>query len=67
MEYRLIIFYVSLFLSVLCVAEIYVRLKGIGAKEEKVRGEMVRAAPKIGRPIVLFIAAVATAVMTIPK
>lgn len=67
MEYRLIIFYFSLFLSVLCLAEIYVRLKGLGVKEEKVRGELVPSAPKIGRPIFLLIAAVATAVMTIPK
>ena len=66
MEYRSIIFYFSLFLSVLCVAEIYVRMKGIGIRTEKIRGVFVPNKPKLLATFVLLIAAIAGAVITAP-
>ena len=67
MEYRAIIFYFSLFLSILCVAEIYVRMKGIGVKEQKVRGEVVPDEPKLAPAIVLLVTALVTSVLTLPR
>lgn len=67
MEYRSIIFYISLFLSVLSLAELYVRIKGIGERVEKVRGETVAAPPKLGPTILLLIAAIAISIMTMPR
>lgn len=66
MEYREIIFYLALFLSIVCVAEIYVRIKGLGIKVEKIRGEPVPTELKLAKPILLFIAAVVTTLMTMP-
>ena len=66
MEYRSIIFYFSLFLSVLCVAEIYVRMKGIGSRAEKIHGVFVPNKPKLLATFVLLIAAIAGAVITAP-
>jgi len=67
MEYRAIIFYISLFLSILCVAEIYVRMKGIGVKEQKIRGEVVPNEPKLAPAIVLLVASLVTTVLTLPR
>lgn len=66
MEYLSIIFYFSLFLSILCVAEIYVRAKGIGSRTEKIRGVFVPNKPKLLAPIVLLIAAITITVITAP-
>ena len=67
MEYRSIIFYFSLFLSVLCVAEIYVRMKGIGSRAEKIHGVFVPNKPKLLAPIALLIAAIAITIITTPN
>lgn len=66
MEYRSTIFYFSLLLSVLCVAELYVRLKGIGIKSEKIRGEIIPQQPKLFAPLALLIAALIVAALTAP-
>lgn len=66
MEYRSIIFYFALFLVVVCVAEIYVRMKGMGENIEKIRGEIIPKEPKLAPPILLLVAAVVTAVLTLP-
>jgi hypothetical protein len=67
MEYRSIIFYFSLFLSIGCVAEIYVRMKGMGDKVEKIRGVSVPNEPKLIRPFALLIVTLITAAMTWPR
>jgi hypothetical protein len=67
MEYHSIIFYFSLFLGVVCIAEIYVRMKGMGDKVEKDHGRIVPVTPKLAAPIVLLIAALVVTVMTSPR
>lgn len=67
MEYQSIIFYFSLFLSVGCVAEIYVRMKGLGKKIEKVHGNIVPDTPKLFPPIALMVTALVIAVITRPR
>lgn len=64
MEYQSIIFYFSLFLSVGCVAEIYVRMKGLGKKVEKEKGKIVPSSPKLFPPLALLVLALIIAVMT---
>lgn len=66
MEYHSIIFYFSLFLSIGCVAEIYVRMKGMGQKVEKEKGKIVPNKPKLFPPFALLVAALIIAVMTAP-
>ncbi len=66
MEYHSIIFNFSLFLSVGCVAEIYVRMKGMGKKVEKDHGKIVPDTPKLVPPLVLLVAALVIAVITRP-
>jgi hypothetical protein len=66
MEYREVIFYLSLLLIVGSLAEIYVRMKGLGQRTEKVRGVYVKKPERFGPPIALLIAAIAVAVMSIP-
>lgn len=67
MEYHAIIFYFSLFLSLVCVAEIYVRMKGLGEKVDKVRGAITPKEPKLAPPILLLIGAMAITAMTLPR
>ncbi|MDP3511958.1 MAG: hypothetical protein Q8S20_04350 [Sulfuritalea sp.] len=67
MDTRTIIFYVSLLLIVGTVAELYVRIKGIGGNVEKLRGVVVPKRPMLGPPVLLLIAAVIVAVVTLPR
>ena len=67
MEIRTIIFYVALLAIAGTVVELYVRINGIGRRSEKVRGVVVPEKPKLGAPILLLIATIIVAVMTIPK
>ena len=66
MEYRSTIFYFALLLSIGCVAELYVRVKGIGIKREKIRGEFVHHKPKLFAPLALLIAALIATALTVP-
>lgn len=66
MDYRSVIFYVALLLIVGCVAELYVRINGMGERLEKVRGVIVSKTPKLASPIVFLISAIVIAAMTIP-
>lgn len=66
MDYRSVIFYVALLLIVGCVAELYVRINGMGERLEKVRGVIVPKTPKLASPIVFLISAIVIAAMTIP-
>lgn len=66
MDYRSVIFYVALLLIVGCVAELYVRINGMGERLEKVRGVIVSKTPKLASPILFLISAIVIAAMTIP-
>ena len=66
MDYRTGIFYLALILVVGCVAELYVRTKGLGESQEKVRGVLVRNKPKLGPPVMLLVASIVVAALTIP-
>lgn len=67
MDTRTLIFYVALLLSVGTVAELYVRIRGIGENVEKLRGVVVPKKPRLAPPVLLLIAAIITAVLTIPR
>jgi len=67
MEYYSIVFYFSLFLSVGCVAEIYVRMKALGKKVEKDHGKIVPDTPKLFSPFALLVAALIIAAITAPR
>jgi hypothetical protein len=44
-----------------------VRIRGIGEKVDKIRGEIVTKEPKLGPTIALLIAALVITAMTIPR
>lgn len=65
METKSIIFYFSLMLIFGCAAEVFVRLKGYGAKTEKDRkGLVIPYKPKLIGPLLLGIAAIVMALLT---
>lgn len=66
MEYRSVIFYLALIIIVGCLAELYVRISGMGERTEKVRGVTISEKPKLVPPVVFLIAAIITAAMTVP-
>lgn len=68
MEYQELIFYFSLMLIVGAIAEIYVRQKGLGVKEERMRdGKIVSNKRSILPPLGLLVLSIVVAVMTAPK
>lgn len=66
MNYNNVIFYSALLLIAGAVAELYVRMKGMGGHVEKVRGIVVSKKPKLGPTVALLIAAIIVAATTIP-
>jgi hypothetical protein len=66
MDIRTIIFYVALLLIAGTVAEIYVRINGIGENVVKEKGIVVAKKPRLGPPFLLLLAAVIAAASTIP-
>ena len=66
MDPRTIIFYVALLLIAGAVAELYVRMNGIGENVEKVRGVAVPRKPRLGPPFVVLVVAIIVAAATIP-
>lgn len=66
MDYQTGIFYIALLLILGCLAEIYVRSKGMGESREKVRGVVVQKKRSIGPPFLLLLASIVVAVLTIP-
>lgn len=64
MDIRPAIFYLSLLVIFWGVAELYVRIRGVGEKTEKVRGIVVPRRTRLGAPIVLVVAAVIAAIVT---
>ena len=68
MEYRELIFYFSLMLILGAIAEIYVRQKGLGVREERMRdGKIVSDKRSILPPLGLLILSIVVAVMTAGK
>ncbi|MCF8178032.1 MAG: hypothetical protein K9J74_05950 [Sulfuritalea sp.] len=67
MNPRTVIFYVALIFIAGCISELYVRIKGIGDKAEKVRGVVKDRKPRLGAPLALLVAAIIAAAMTIPN
>jgi len=68
MEYQEIIYYLSLMLILGAIAEIYVRQKGLGVKENRMRdGKIVSDKRSILPPLGLLVLSIAVAVMTAPK
>jgi hypothetical protein len=66
MDYRTAIFYLALLLILGTVAELYVRMRGLGEHAEKVRGVVVTKQARLAPPIALLVAAVIAAATTIP-
>lgn len=66
MDIRTVIFYVALLLIAGTVAELYVRINGIGENVVKVKGIVVAKKPRLAPPFLLLLAAIITAVSTIP-
>ena len=67
MGYGNTIFYLALLLSAGCVAELYVRVTGMGEKAGKVRGQSISSKPRLAPPIVLLVAAIIIAAVSIPR
>jgi hypothetical protein len=68
MEYRELIFYLSLILILGTIAEVYVRQTGMGAREDRMRdGKIVSNKRSILPPLGLLVLSIVVAVMTAPK
>lgn len=68
MEYQELIYYLSLMLILGAVAEIYVRQKGLGVKENRMRdGKIVSNKRSILPPLGLLVLSIVVAVLTAPK
>jgi hypothetical protein len=68
MEYQELIYYLSLMLILGTVAEIYVRQKGMGVKEDRMRdGKIVSNRRSILPPLGLLVLSIVVAVLTAPK
>lgn len=67
MEYREIIFNLALLVMLGCVAELYVRMKGIGANVEKRRGVVIEKKPKLAPPFLLLICSIIVAALNFPR
>ena len=67
MDYRTLGFYLALLCIVGSIAEIYVRMKGIGERVEKVKGVVVSKSPKLAPPILLLVCSIVVAAMTFPR
>jgi hypothetical protein len=67
MDYRTVAFYLALLFIVGSIAEIHVRLKGIGERTEKIKGVAVIKKPKLGPPIVFLVFSIVLAAMTFPR
>lgn len=68
MEYQEIIYYLSLMLILGAIAEIYVRQKGLGVKEDRMRdGRIISNRRSILPPLGMLVLSIVVAVMTVPK
>ena len=67
MDYRTIAFYLAVLFIVVSIAEILVRMKGLGERVEKVKGVPVTKRPKLAPPIAFLIFSIILAAMTFPR
>lgn len=66
MDIRTVIFFIALLLIAGAVAELYVRINGIGENVAKVKGIVVAKKPQLAPPILFLLAAIIAAASTIP-
>lgn len=67
MDYHTAIFYLALLIVVGVVAELYVRMKGLGENTEKVRGVVIAKKLRLGPPVALLVVAIIVAAVYIPR
>ena len=67
MDYRTIAFYLAIICIVVSIAEILVRMKGLGERVEKVKGVPVTKKPKLAPPVLFLIFSIVLAAMTFPR
>jgi hypothetical protein len=67
MDYRTVAFYLAILFIIGSIAEIHVRMKGIGERIEKIKGVVVTKKPKLGPPIVFLVFSIGLAAMTFPR
>lgn len=68
MEYQELVYYLSLMLILGAIAEIYVRQKGLGVKEKRMRdGKVITNKRSILPPLGLLVLSIVVAVLTAPK
>ena len=67
MDYRTIAFYLAVLCIVGSIAEILVRMKGLGERVEKVKGVPVTKRHKLAPPIAFLIFSIILAAMTFPR
>ena len=67
MDYRTNAFYFAVLFIVVSIAEILVRMKGLGERVEKVKGVPVTKRPKLAPPIAFLIFSIILAAMTFPR
>ena len=67
MDYRTIAYYLALISIVVSIAEILVRMKGIGARVEKVKGVVQTKKPKLAPVILFLIFSIILAAVTFPR
>jgi hypothetical protein len=67
MDYRTVAFYLAIIFIIGSIVEIYVRMKGIGERIEKIKGVVVTKTPRLGPPVVFLVFSIVLAVMTYPR
>ena len=67
MDYRTIAFYLAIICIVVSIAEIMVRMKGLGERAMKVKGVTLTKPPKLAPPIVFLIFSIILAAVTFPR
>jgi hypothetical protein len=67
MDYRTVAFYLAIIFIIGSIVEIYVRMKGIGERVEKIKGVVVNKPPSLGPPFVFLVFSIVLAVMTYPR
>lgn len=67
MDYRTVAFYLAIICIIGSLAEIHVRMRGIGERIEKIKGVVVEKKPKLGPPILFLVFSIVVAAMTFPR
>ena len=67
MDYRTIAFYLAIICIVVSIAEIMVRMKGLGERIVKVKGVVETKSPRLAPPIVFLLFSIILAAVTFPR